>query len=256
MQNQAFSETEVRQQVRTHYAAIALQAEKGCGCGCGTRPETLGYAAEDIALAPPGAEMGLGCGNPTALAAIQAGQTVLDLGSGGGFDCFIVARKTGPTGRVIGVDMTPEMVAKARANTAKSGASNVEFRLGEIEHLPVADASVDWVISNCVVDLSPNKAQVLAEAFRVLRPGGRLAISDIVALQPIPEAVKADFAAYAGCVAGAASVAEWQTMLQRAGFNEVQIEIKEGSRAFIESWRQGAGEYVASANITARKPVA
>lgn len=247
---------QVRQQVRSRYGAIALAAEKGCGCGCGTPPQTLGYRPEDIALAPPGAEMGLGCGNPTALAAIQPGQTVLDLGSGGGFDCFVVARKTGPSGRVIGVDMTPEMVSKARANAAQSGATNVEFRLGEIEHLPVGDASVDWIISNCVINLSPDKPQVLAEAFRVLRPGGRLAISDIVALKPIPGSLKADFAAYTGCIGGAASVAEWEEMLRRAGFVETRIEIKEGSRAFIEGWMQGAGEYVASANITARKPVA
>ncbi|MCX8157369.1 MAG: arsenite methyltransferase [Verrucomicrobiae bacterium] len=249
---------QVRQQVRARYGAIALQAESGCGCGCGCAipPQVLGYRPEDLAVAPPGAEMGLGCGNPTALAAVQPGQTVLDLGCGGGFDCFVIARKTGPTGRVIGVDMTPEMIARARANAAQAGAGNVEFRLGEIEHLPVADASVDWIISNCVINLSPNKAQVLAEAFRVLRPGGGLAITDIVAVQPMPEKLKTDWAALTGCVAGAATVAEWTTLLQRAGFVEIQIELKPNSRELLNHWMPGAGEVAASASITARKPVA
>ncbi len=222
----------------------------------GTDPLALGYSAAELEFMPDDAEMGLGCGNPTALAAIQPGQTVLDLGSGGGFDCFLAAQRTGPTGRVIGVDMTPEMISKARAHAARGGHTNVEFRLGEIENLPVADASVDLILSNCVINLSPDKPRVFAEAFRALKPGGRLAVSDIVALQPIPEALKADFAAYTGCVAGAASPAAVEKMLRDAGFAEARVAVKESSRAFINDWLPGAraGDYVASADITARKP--
>jgi SAM-dependent methyltransferase len=258
---------QVRQQVRERYGQIARTQERGCGCGpsCkegnaggGTDPLTLGYSADDLQAAPAGAEMGLGCGNPTAIASIQPGETVLDLGSGAGFDCFLAARQTGPTGRVIGVDMTPDMISKARANAAKSGLTNVEFRLGEIEHLPVGDQSVDLILSNCVINLSPDKARVYADAFRVLKPGGRIAVSDIVALQPIPDAMKADLAAYTGCVAGAASVPELEKLLAEVGFAGIRVEVKSGSRAFINDWVPGhqAGDFVASANITARKPSA
>jgi ubiquinone/menaquinone biosynthesis C-methylase UbiE len=254
---------QTRQQVRARYGEIARSAGRGCGCGpsCGdadggTNALTLGYSATDLQSAPAGAEMGLGCGNPTALASIQPGETVLDLGSGGGFDCFLAAQRTGPTGRVIGVDLTPDMVSKARANAASGGYGNVEFRLGEIEHLPVADATADLILSNCVINLSPDKPRVYAEAFRALKPGGRLAVSDIVALKPIPEALKADWAAYTGCVAGAAPVAEVEAMLAQAGFVDVRVAVKEASRAFIHDWLPGrqAGDYVASADITARKP--
>lgn len=269
IENTTLEQDQIRRQVRARYGEIARSAGRGCGCGpaCGdtpptdtggTDPLTLGYAAADVQSVPAGAEMGLGCGNPTALTSIRPGETVLDLGSGGGFDCFLAAQRTGPTGRVIGVDMTPEMISKARANAAKGGHTNVEFRLGEIENLPVADASVDVMLSNCVINLSPDKPRVFAEAFRALKPGGRLAVSDIVALQPIPEELKADFAAYTGCVAGAASPDVVEKMLRDAGFVDVRVAVKQTSRAFINDWMPGAqaGDYVASADITARKPEA
>lgn len=260
-------EDKVRQQVRERYGAIARLEERGCGCGpsCGDTAEVtnrpaaataLGYSEADLASVPADSEMGLGCGNPTAIASIKPGETVLDLGSGGGFDCFLAARQTGPDGRVIGVDMTPDMISKARANAAKGAYENVEFRLGEIESLPVADSTVDLVISNCVINLSPRKDRVYAESFRVLKPGGRIAISDIVALAPIPEELEGDFEAYTGCVAGAASVTELKTMLTDQGFSEIRIEIKQSSREVINEWlpEKRAGDYVASANITAVKP--
>jgi arsenite methyltransferase len=260
-------EDKVRQQVRERYGAIARLEERGCGCGpsCGdpsktknrpTGAEALGYSESDLTSVPEGSEMGLGCGNPTAIASIQPGETVLDLGSGGGFDCFLAARQTGPKGRVIGVDMTPDMISKARAHATKGDYENVEFRLGEIENLPVADGAVDLVISNCVINLSPNKDLVYAEIFRVLKPGGRIAISDIVALRPIPEDLKEDFQAYTGCIAGAASVAELENMLRNEGFRDIRVEIKQSSRDFINEWLpdKRAGDYVASANITAVKP--
>ncbi len=257
----------IRQNVRARYGEIARQDQRGCGCAptcctpgaensAGTDARTLGYSAEDLASAPEGSELGLGCGNPTAIASIQPGETVVDLGSGAGFDCFLAARRVGTQGRVIGVDMTPDMISKARGNAARGGYANVEFRLGEIEALPVADGVADLILSNCVVNLSPDKPRVYREAFRVLRPGGRLAISDIVALQPIPPALKADLAAYTGCVAGAASPAELEAMLTEAGFIDVRVDVKPASRAFIHDWLPGrnAGDFVASASMTGRKP--
>lgn len=263
--NTPIQQDEIRQQVRERYGAIAKGDQRGCcGPSCGgsefklngASPEALGYSAEDVAAMPEGSEMGLGCGNPTALASIAAGETVVDLGSGGGVDCFVAARKVGPNGRVIGVDMTPDMISKARANAAQAGFGNVEFRLGEIENLPVADNSADLILSNCVVNLSPDKPRVYAEALRILKPGGRVAISDIVALQPIPEEMRKDFAAYTGCIAGAAALPDLEAMLQATGFEAIGIEINEASRAFINEWMPGmrAGDYVASATITARKP--
>ena len=257
----------IRRSVRERYGSIAEQEPAG-GCGCGPACCTpaaanssaisrqLGYSPEDLAAVPQGANLGLGCGNPHALAALRPGQTVLDLGSGAGFDAFLAARAVGPEGRVIGVDMTPEMIGKARSNAVADGYRNVEFRLGEIEHLPVADASVDAILSNCVINLSPDKAQVFREAFRVLKPGGHVSISDIVALRPVPDDLKADFAAYTGCVAGAATVEELRAMLVAARFAEVRIDIHEASREFIDGWLpgRGAGDIVASAAITARKP--
>jgi len=216
----------------------------------------LGYSPDELAGAPAGANLGLGCGNPQAIAGLRPGETVLDLGSGGGFDCFLAARQVGPTGRVIGVDMTPQMIGKARENARAAGTSNVEFRLGEIEHLPLEDGSVDVILSNCVINLSPSKPDVVREAFRVLRPGGRLAISDVVATAPLPERFREADSALTGCVSGAASVAELQRMLTEAGFAEVAVRPRAESRAFIKDWLPGTGveAYLASATIEATKP--
>jgi SAM-dependent methyltransferase len=215
----------------------------------------LGYSDEELGAVPEGADLGLGCGNPQAIAALRPGERVLDLGSGAGFDAFLAARQVGPDGHVLGVDMTAAMVAKARGNAIKAGLTNVEFRLGEIEHLPVSDASVDVIMSNCVINLSPDKAAVFAEAFRVLAPGGRLAISDVVALAPLPESLAADVAAYTGCISGAATVSDLRKMLNDAGFNDVRIDIKAGSRAIVGGWLPGrrVEDYVASASIEAVK---
>lgn len=261
----SMQQDQIRQQVRARYGGIARNDERGCGsapscCGAdvdaGTAPEKLGYRAEEIGGAPDGAEMGLGCGNPTALDSIRPGETVLDLGSGGGFDCFLAARQIGPGGRVIGVDMTPEMLSKARANAEKGGYTNVEFRLGEIEALPVADKSVDLILSNCVINLSPDKHRVFREAFRVLKPGGRLAVTDIVAVRKIPQQLLSDLAAFTGCVAGAATVEELRGMLEAAGLADIEIKINPASTEFINEWlpEKRPGDYVASAAITARKP--
>ncbi len=200
--------------------------------------------------------MGLGCGNPQAIAALQPGEVVVDLGSGAGFDCLLAARQVGPTGRVIGVDMTHEMLAKARANAARIGAANVEFRLGEIEHLPIADNAADVILSNCVINLVPDKAQVFREAFRVLKPGGRLAISDVVNTKKLTPELAADKALVCGCVAGAAPVLEIEAWLRAAGFRDIRIAVKPDSRELVASWAPGRGieDHVASASIEARKP--
>ena len=252
---------EMRAAVREQYGGIARSATGGsCAPGCcAPGPDAsrkLGYSDEDLAAVPEGANMGLGCGNPQAIAALKTGETVLDLGSGGGFDCFLAAKQVGSTGRVIGVDMTADMVAKARANASKLEAKNVEFRLGEIEHLPVADNTVDVILSNCVINLSPDKGAVFQDAFRVLKPGGRLAISDVVKILPLPAALENDFAALTGCVSGAASVETIRALLRVAGFVDVQVKVKEESREFIRDWLPGSGaeSYVASATIEAVKP--
>jgi SAM-dependent methyltransferase len=200
--------------------------------------------------------MGLGCGNPGAIAALKPGEVVLDLGAGGGFDCFLAAEKVGKTGRVIGVDMTPEMVARARENAAREGFANVEFRLGEIEHLPAADNSMDAIISNCVVNLSPDKPQVYRDAFRVLKPGGRLALSDTVRLKDFPDTWKDNPALLCSCVTGSASPAEIEAMLKAAGFTQIEVRIKSESSEAIKDWAPGSGveQFVASADIMARKP--
>lgn len=257
---------EVRQAVRENYGAVA-RADAACGCGpaCCTPAglpaaeklsRGIGYSESEMNAVPEGANLGLGCGNPQAIAALQPGETVLDLGSGAGFDCFLAARQVGDGGRVIGVDMTPDMVSKARANAVKGGYANTEFRLGEIEHLPVADATVDVIISNCVINLSPDKAQVFRDAFRVLKSGGRLAISDIVATAQLPDEAKRDLALYTGCMAGASLITELESMLKEAGFERVSITPKDASRAFIRDWAPGSRieEFVVSANIEAVKP--
>ena len=255
---------DIRSAVRETYGRIAERNHNGgcCGGGCGapavggTSAEKLGYSVDDMTAVPEGANLDLGCGNPQAIAALQPGETVLDLGSGAGFDAFLAARAVGASGRVIGVDMTHEMLAKARANASKGGYGNVEFRLGEIEHLPVADASVDVIISNCVINLSPDKAQVFRDAFRVLRRGGRLAISDVVATAELPDEVRADLALYTGCMAGASQIAELETLLHDAGFTAVRIVPKDASRDFIRDWAPGrrVEDYVVSASIEAVKP--
>mgnify|MGYP003599712135 FL=1 len=266
----ATSHDEVRQAVRDRYAAAAT-AGTGC-CAPATTTDSdsccapdataqalslqLGYSAEDTLAVPAGANLGLGCGNPTAIAALRPGETVLDLGSGAGFDAFLAARAVGDTGAVIGVDMTPAMISKARANAETGGYAHVDFRLGEIEHLPVEDASVDVILSNCVINLSPDKQAVFHEALRVLKPGGRLAISDVVASAELPAEMLADLALYAGCIGGAATVTDVEAMLTRAGFTDIRIEPKDESKTFMEAWAPGRNitDYVVSATIEAVRP--
>jgi len=272
---------EVRNAVRDHYGLIAREQTGGCGCGdscCSTAEENaspsdcgcsssccsnaesisqaVGYGIEQINMVPDGANLGLGCGNPQAIASLKFGETVLDLGSGGGFDCFLAARSVGTEGRVIGVDMTPDMLALARNNAVKGGYENVEFRMGEIEYLPVADASVDVIISNCVINLSPDKAQVFREAFRVLKRGGRLAISDMVASGPLPEQLKQDLERHSQCISGATPLGELEAMLVDAGFESLRIVPKAESRSFVKDWAPGTGieEFIVSATIEAVKP--
>ncbi|MEW6757738.1 MAG: arsenite methyltransferase [Acidobacteriota bacterium] len=237
-------EDAIRKTVREHYAATARGSQGCCGPApsaqgcCGPAPAAtnccglsdpravgaaIGYSEGDLAAAPQGANLGLGCGNPLAFADLKQGETVVDLGSGAGFDCFLASRKVGPSGRVIGVDMTPEMIDKARENARNSGAANVEFRLGEIEHLPVADHSADMVISNCVINLSTDKSQVFKEALRVLKPGGRLMVSDLVLLRPLPESVQGSVEAYAGCISGAMLKEDYLRAMAVSGFRDVEV---------------------------------
>ena len=240
--------------------------KKSAGSCCGGSDVTseqmsalMGYSKQDLVSVPEGANMGLGCGNPVALASLKAGETVVDLGSGGGFDCFLAAKQVGETGRVIGVDMTPDMLSKARDNAEKMQAENVEFRLGEIEHLPVADNSTDIIMSNCVINLSPDKLSVFRDAYRILKPGGRLAISDIVATVPLPAEVQKDLALVSACVGGAATIDDTVAMLKETGFQDIKITPKDESRNLISKWAPGesnnAGDYVVSAYIEATKPI-
>lgn len=262
------TDTQIRDSVRARYGQIARAETSGCCCApsggcCGTATESkapssmeIGYSADQVQSAPKGSNLGLGCGNPQAIAALRPGETVLDLGSGAGFDSFLAAAQVGETGHVIGVDMTSEMVAKARQHAREAATSNVEFRLGEIENLPVADSSVDVITSNCVINLSPDKRRVLVEAFRVLRPGGRLAVSDVVATAPLPEDVRNDLELYSSCIGGAATIRELEDILSEAGFEDIRIEPRDESREFIREWAPGRNieDYVVSALIEARKP--
>ena len=236
---------------------------EACGCvppGISTKQMStiMGYSKEDLAGVPEGANMGLGCGNPVALASLKAGETVVDLGSGGGFDCFLAAKQVGHTGRVIGVDMTPDMVSKARKNAEKMEMNNVEFRLGEIEILPIADNTADIIMSNCVINLSPDKLSVYREAYRVLKPGGRLSISDVLATVPLPDDVQKDLALVAACVGGAATIDDTEKLLKEAGFQNIKISPNDESRELIRQWdpskSENAGDYVVSAYIEAIKP--
>ncbi|MGD8742569.1 MAG: arsenite methyltransferase [Granulosicoccaceae bacterium] len=263
---------EIRQKVRDSYAKVADASNNGECCGeasscCGVSEDAqinaiistrLGYSESDRENVPEGADMGLGCGNPRAIASLQPGEVVVDLGSGGGFDAFLAANEVGGQGRVIGIDMTPGMLSKARGNAEKGNFTNVEFRLGEIEYLPVADATVDVIISNCVINLSPNKPQVFRDAFRVLKPGGRLAISDVVATAELPEDIKQDMELHSACVSGASAIEELRSMLREAGFIDIRIAPKDESREFIREWAPGRGveDYVVSATIEAIKPAA
>lgn len=251
----------IREVVRARYTEVVETRSSCCGpatscCAPEDAAQQMGYSPDELALVPEGANLGLGCGNPQAIAELKPGETVLDLGSGAGFDCFLAARQVGPEGQVIGVDMTPAMVSRARQLAREHGYTNVAFRLGEIEHLPVADNSVDVILSNCVINLSPDKPQVFREAFRVLRPGGRLAISDIVTSAPLPPHIQADLTLYAECVGGAVSVDELTQMLAEAGFVGIRIEPKDESRAFIREWspEHGLDAYIVSATIRAVKP--
>ncbi len=250
----------VRAAVREQYAAVANAPSTSCAPGCcGPNPNAslaLGYTEADLAAVPEGANMGLGCGNPQAIAALREGETVIDLGSGGGFDCFLAARQVGAKGRVIGIDMTADMIAKARNNARTLNASNVEFRLGEIEHLPVANDTADVILSNCVINLSPDKQAVFRDAFRALKPGGRLAISDIVRIADMPAELASRVDALTGCIAGAAAVTDIEAHLASAGFVNVRVTIKPESREMVAGWLPGSGaeNYVTSATIEAEKP--
>ncbi|MDT3426255.1 SAM-dependent methyltransferase [Paenibacillus forsythiae] len=264
----------IRQNVRTRYKQIAVRTNGSSSSCCSAESsnssasccdtpldfnaisQKLGYSTDELAAVPEGANLGLGCGNPQAIAELQAGETVLDLGSGGGFDCFLASRQVGETGHVIGVDMTPEMVSRARENAARGHFTNTDFRLGEIEHLPVADNTVNVIISNCVINLSPDKQQVFHEAFRVLQPGGRLAISDIVTTAELPAEIKDDLdQLYSGCISGASSISALESMLKQSGFTDISIEPKDESKAFIKDWVPGSNieNYVVSAVIKAIK---
>lgn len=258
---------DIRTAVRDNYTRIAVQDSGGCcgggdsGCCTSDTPtqgisDRLGYSAVELESVPTGADLGLGCGTPLTLASAQPGETVLDLGSGAGLDAFLAAGAVVPGGRVIGVDMAPAMVSRARANATSGGYDNVEFRLGEIENLPVADASVDVIISNCVINLSPDKPAVFRDAFRVLRPGGRLALSDVVATAAIPAEVRDDIDLHSGCVAGASTIPDLEAMMAAAGFEGVRIAPKDESRAFLAEWAPGHNitEYLVSATIEATRP--
>lgn len=272
---------EIRQAVRKAYKKVAMahpssgSEKKGSCCdpsstsnvlSCGCSKSSLdldqmssamGYTETDINCAPEGSNMGLGCGNPVAIASLKPGETVVDLGSGGGFDCFLAAKKVGDTGKVIGIDMTPEMISKARKNTLKMGLENVEFRLGEIENIPVGDNLADVIISNCVVNLSPDKRAVYRDAYRILKPGGRIAISDILTTAPLPEEIKMDLKLISACLGGAQTFSETEMLLKDAGFKDISIKPQKISKEILREWTPAISEkiidYVVSATIEAVK---
>ena len=272
------SNEQIRETVRTGYAAIAT-GQRSCCCSSqrsghadpARLAQAIGYDAESLAKLPDGANMGLSCGNPVAIAALQEGQTVLDLGSGGGFDVFQAGEKVKASGRVIGVDMTPEMLAKARKNIEHyrqhTGLDNVEFRLGEIEYLPVPDSCIDVVLSNCVINLSPDKPQVWREVFRVLKPGGKVSVSDLALLKPLPDNIRAMAAALVGCVAGAMLVEEISALLENTGFTSIVLTPKPDYVRNMQNWNdplyqqiadslpygEELADYVVSLSIEARK---
>jgi len=266
---------DIQKEVKKKYGEIAASSSP-CGCSakagcCSSAPSaeelstSVGYTPAELALIPEGANLGLGCGNPVALASLRPGETVLDLGSGGGIDCFLAARKVGPEGRVIGVDMTPEMIRLARENAEKSGLKNVEFRQGEIEKLPLDDGSVDAVISNCVINLSPDKERVFREIYRVLKPGGRMMVSDIVLDGELPEKIKTSVAAYTGCIGGALKRADYLAAIARAGFTRVEIvaedrvpadlwaDFPEEAKTLSRQEIKAALGIIASVKVSARK---
>jgi SAM-dependent methyltransferase len=254
-------DAQIKEIVRTRYGGIAAANASSC-CGpegaatSQDKARRMGYSEAELAAVPDGANLGLGCGNPQAIAAMQPGETVVDLGSGAGFDCFLAAQQVGDSGHVIGVDMTHEMLNKARDNAARIGASNVEFRLGELEHLPIADNTADVVISNCVINLVPDKEQVFREAFRVLKPGGRLAVSDIINTAPLPAELQSDPVLLCGCIAGAAPAERVESWLTTAGFVDVRVTPKPESRELIKTWAPGRNieKHIVSAMVEARKP--
>jgi SAM-dependent methyltransferase len=272
-EDENLSQDRMRQEVREGYAKIARNGGGCCGpeVSAGELAKGIGYLDEDLANIPEDSNMGLSCGNPTALAQLKSGQVVLDLGSGGGFDVFIAARKVGPSGRAIGVDMTPEMLSKARQATAafteKTGLQNAEFRLGEIEHLPVADNTIDVVISNCVINLSPDKPQVWREIFRVLNPGGRACVSDLALTQQLPQQVRDSVSALVGCISGAVLLDQTEKMMAAAGLTEPQISIKKYNMDIMDNCNDSLyqtvrqhlpngkklSDYVVSADITVYK---
>jgi len=259
-------ESKLREAVLEHYREAAKKRETGGSSCCGSSgccqptasqiSTAIGYTKEQLESLPKGANLGLGCGNPHLAARLKTGETVLDLGSGGGIDCFIAARQVGPHGQVIGIDMTPEMVALARKQAEEAGVDNVSFRLGEIEHLPVADSSVDVIMSNCVVNLSPDKRAVYREAFRVLKPGGRLAISDVVAYGPLPEELHANLQAWSMCAAGALPIDDLTATLKEVGFEQVKVDVNRASRDLIVQWLPDSGieDLLAAAVVEAVKP--
>jgi SAM-dependent methyltransferase len=259
----------IKEMVRARYGGIAAASGTSCcapvasSC-CGPegaasshdKARRMGYSEAELAAVPDGANLGLGCGNPQAIAGMKPGETVVDLGSGAGFDCFLAAQQVGETGHVVGVDMTHEMLKKARDNAASIGASNVEFRLGELEHLPIADNTADVVISNCVINLVPDKEQVFHEAFRVLKPGGRLAVSDVINTAPLSAELQSDPALLCGCIAGAAPAERVESWLTAAGFVDVRVTTKPDSRELIKTWAPGRNieDHIVSAMVEARKP--